>query len=88
MLTTALDVYQLPMQSVSRALISVWILEQVELVIVFSIIPRSSLVNLCDNLLSLGRKVLCLDFLGDTLCNVSLLGTVREDGRPILCTHH
>ena len=73
-----------PVQSVSRALISLWIPEEVELVILFGIIPRSSLENLRDNPLPLGRKVFGLDLFRDTLCDAGLLGSVCKDGRPVL----
>ena len=75
------------MQFVSRALVSLRILEEVELVIVLCIIPLSSLENLRDDLLSLGRKMLGLDLLRDTLCDACLLGTVSKDGRPIFYIH-
>ena len=73
-----------PVQSVSRALISLWIPEEVKLVILFGIIPRSSLENLRDNPLPLGRKVFGLDLFRDTLCDAGLLGSVCKDGRPVL----
>ena len=75
------------MQCVSRTLVSLRILEEVELVIVLRIIPLSGLENLRDNLPSLGRKMLGLNLLRHTLCDACLLGTVSKDGRPILCTH-
>ena len=75
------------MQCVTRALVTLGILEEVELVIVFGIIPRPRLDNLRDNILSFGRKMLGLYLLRDTLCNARLLRTVRKDGRPVFCTH-
>ena len=66
-------------------MVSIWILEEVELVIVLGIIPLSSLDDLGDDLLAPGCEMLGLDLLRDALGNACLLRTVREDGGPILC---
>jgi hypothetical protein len=75
------------MQLVSRALVPIRVLEQIELVIVLRVVPWPSLDDLCHDLLSLGRKMLCLDRLCDLLGDAFLFGAVREDDGTIFCVY-
>jgi len=75
---------RLPMQTVRRALVTVWVLDQILLVIVLGIPPLSSFDNLSDNLLPLGVKVEFLHLLGHRVGLRLLLGRVIENGGTVL----
>ena len=72
-------IQRLPMQLMRRALIPTRVLEQVQLVIIFSVPPRAGWDDLRDDLLSLGREVLCLDFFRHALGGGGLFRRVCED---------
>ena len=67
------------MQLVRRALIPTRVLEQVQLMIILSVPPPAGWDNLRDDLLSLWREVLCLDFFRYALGGGGLFRRVGED---------
>ena len=67
------------MQLVRRALIPTRVLEQVQLMIILSVPPRAGWDDLRDDLLSLWREILCLDFFRYALGGGGLFRGVRED---------
>ena len=78
---------RLPPVSVSRAMVPVGIVDQVLLVVVIGrekVLLRTNL-ELGNDLLALGIKVLLLHLLGHLLCNVKLVLVVCKDGRTVLC---
>ena len=77
--------YSLPMEPVSRALVTTRILEQVQLVIILRIPPRSRFHNLSHNPLPDGREMLVLYLLCNTLRNGLLFRGVIENTRSIFC---
>jgi hypothetical protein len=66
------------MQFVCGALVAAWILEQILLVIVLSIIPGSRCLYNSDDLLFFGSKVFLLHFLRDTTSNRLLFWGMEE----------
>ena len=73
------------MEPVSWALVPIRILEQVQLVIILRIPPRSRFHNLSHNRLPDGREMLVLDLLCNTLRNGLLFWGVMENTRSIFC---
>ncbi len=61
-----------------RALVPAWILEQVQLMILLRVPPRTRLENLRDNRFPFGSKVLGLHFLCHPLRNCLLFRRVCE----------
>jgi len=68
-----------------RTLVSIRILEEVQLVVVFCIVPLPSFLNFGSDLLMLGREMLVLYFCRHTLCSRPLIWAMREDDRTVLC---
>lgn len=73
----------LPVLSVCRALVAIWFLEQIQLMIFLSIIPRPSFFNLCYDCLAF--EMLFLHLSSDVLRYLPLFGWMSEDCRTVLC---
>lgn len=67
------------MQLVRRTLIPTRVLEQVQLMIILGVPPRAGWNDFRDDLLSLWREILCLDFFRDAFGGGGLFGGVCED---------
>lgn len=64
-------------------LITIWIVEQIFLMVLLRIIPWTGWENFCDNFLALGVKVKTLNVLCYTFSNLFLLGCGEENGRAV-----
>lgn len=73
-----------PVQPVSRTLIALGVLEEVELMVVLRVEPFASLDNLGGDLRAVGVEVFVLHLLCHPLGDVFLSGRVVEDRRAIL----
>ena len=76
---------QSPPETMSRTLVSILVLEQIQLVVVLRVPPRSSLDDLRHDIFALGREMGGLDFFRDSFRGDHLFGRVCEDGRAVLC---
>lgn len=74
---------RLPMLYMRWALITIWIVEQILLMVLLRVIPWACGENFCDDLLALGVKVKTLNVLCYTFGDVFLLWCGEENGRAV-----
>jgi len=74
----------LPIQPMSRALVPGRILEQIQLMILFRVVPCTSWDNLGSDLLAYRIEMLFLYFFSNAFCNRLLLRGMCEDRRAVL----
>lgn len=74
---------KLPPQKMRGALVSMWVLDEIFLMVLFGVKPIASRDNLCDNFFSF--EVQLLNLCGDLSRSLLLLWRVCKDCRAVLC---